>query len=165
MQLGDQIVVYKLNTQGIAVVNYPAECQELLPNGVRLVARWTSPGLELGYTSFETGDRFCEWFFTDHWYNIFAVASPSGELKGWYCNIAEPARIDERSVTSLDLQLDLWVDKNYGMTVLDEDEFASDQFLTTEMRRQARQALDELRSRVNQRQPPFNSFDLHQDLW
>ena len=127
-----------------------------------LTASWTRPTLELGYTSFETGDRFSEWFFTDLWYNIFAVASANGDLKGWYCNVAEPAHIDERSLSSRDLLLDLWVDTTYAMTVLDEQEFDSDEFLTPEVRGHAVQALDQLRVRVARREPPF---DLHQSLW
>jgi hypothetical protein len=48
------------------------------------------------------------------------------------------------------------------MTVLDEDEFDSDQFLTPDVRESALQALDQLRTRAQRREPPF---DLHQGLW
>ncbi len=156
MQPGDHIEVYKLDTQGTVVANYATELSELLPNGVRLSARWTRPTLKLGYTTFETGDYFSEWFFTDRWYNIFAVASPDGQRKGWYCNVAEPARLHEHSVYSCDLLLDLWVDTDFRVTVLDEDEFATDQFLSPEARRHALRALDQLRSQVERRLPPFD---------
>jgi len=161
MEPGDDVTVYKLDTKGTVVVSYQAELSELLPNGVCLSARWTRPTLELGYTSFEPGDRFKEWFFTDCWYNIFAVASEGGELKGWYCNVAEPARIDEHSLSSRDLLLDLWVDPTFAMTVLDKEEFDSDQFLTPDVREYALRALDQLRARAQRREPPF---DLHQSL-
>jgi hypothetical protein len=75
--------------------------------------------------------------------------------------VAEPAHIDERSLSSRDLLLDLWVDTSYAMTVLDEQEFDSDLFLTPEVRGHALQALDQLRARAQQREPPF---DLHQSL-
>ena len=52
------------------------------------------------------------------------------------------------------------MDTDFRMTVLDEDEFASDQFLTLEARRHALRALDQLRSQVELRLPPF---DLHDD--
>jgi uncharacterized protein len=162
MKPGDDITVYKLDTRGTIVVSYQAILRELLPNGVCLSARWTRPTLELGYTSFETGDRFTEWFFTDCWYNIFAVASESGVLKGWYCNVAEPAFISPQSLSSRDLLLDLWVDTSYAMTVLDEEEFDSDQLLTPEVRESALQALDQLKARALRREPPF---DLHERLW
>jgi uncharacterized protein len=162
MKPGDDITVYKLDTKGTVVVSYRAILRELLPNGVCLSARWTRPTLELGYTSFEPGDRFTEWFFTDCWYNIFAVASESGVLKGWYCNVAEPVHISPHNLSSRDLLLDLWVDTSYAMTVLDEEEFDSDQFLTAEVRESALQALDQWKDRVRRREPPF---DLHERLW
>jgi hypothetical protein len=162
MQPGDEITVYKLDTRGAVVVSYQAILRELLPSGVCLSARWTRPTLELGYTVFETGDRFREWFYTDRWYNIFAVASERGELKGWYCNVAEPAHITPHSLSSRDLLLDLWVDTSYAMTVLDEEEFDSDQSLTPDMRASALEALDQLRATTQRRESPF---DLHQRLW
>jgi predicted RNA-binding protein associated with RNAse of E/G family len=156
---GEHVVVQKLDVQGRCVVSYDAVVDEMLPSGVLLAARWTRPTLSLGYTTFETGDRFREWFFTDLWYNIFAVASSTGRHKGWYCNIAEPATIQEHTVSSRDLLLDLWVDGDYSMQVLDEDEFTTDRRLTPEDRERAVEALRELRLRVEGRLPPFNSHD------
>jgi len=153
---GERVAVHKLNTQGTDAISYEAELESVLPNGVRLAARWTRPPLALGYTTFETGDHFTEWFFTDLWYNIFDIASSRGRHKGWYCNIAEPALIALPILSSRDLLLDLWVNNDYTMQVLDEEEFAADRFLTPEMRALALQGLDELRTRVEQRQPPFD---------
>ena len=152
---GERVVVQKLDVQGRCVVSYDAVVDEILPSGVLLAARWTRPSLSLGYTTFEIGDYFREWFFTDLWYNIFAVTSSTGEHKGWYCNIAEPACIEEHTVSSRDLLLDLWVDRDYRMQVLDEDEFTSDSLLTPEDRSRAVEALRELRRRVESRLLPF----------
>ena len=157
---GEHVVVQKLDVQGRCVVSYDADVDEMLPRGILLVARWTRPPLSLGYTTFETGDHFREWFFTDLWYNIFAVASSTGVHKGWYCNIAEPATIQDHTVSSRDLLLDLWVDRDYGMQVLDEDEFSSDPWLTPEDRIRALEALRELRLRVESRLPPFDAVPL-----
>ncbi len=153
--------MHKLNSMGRIVATYQGVVREVWPSGVRLDASWTRPTLTLGYTTFDTGDHFSEWFFTDRWYNIFAVSSPHGRLKGWYCNVAEPATIDEAAIFSRDLLLDLWVDTQFNMTVLDEDEFAADQSLSVEVREHARRALDQLRAHVRRREPPFM---LHYDL-
>jgi hypothetical protein len=155
---GEQVVVRKLNTRGELVTSYEAVFEELLPGGVLLLARWTRPPLALGYTTFETGDRFREWFFTDRWYNIFAIAGEDGRHKGWYCNIAEPARIEDRTISSRDLLLDLWVDCDYRVQVLDEDEFLADQYLTKDVRALAQGALAELTSRVRLRLTPFSEM-------
>ena len=56
------------------------------------------------------GDRFVETYFTDRWYNIFAIYDRDDDnLKGWYCNIGMPAVIETNCVSYIDLALDLWV--------------------------------------------------------
>lgn len=149
------VVVQKLNTRGEVVLTYEARLAQWLPDGVVLDAHWTRPPLSLGYTTFETGDHFREVYYTNRWYNIFEIRSAVGELKGWYCNVAEPARITETRVAARDLYLDLWVAPDGGMTVLDEDELAADTTLDAQTRAMARAALDELRRRVLEREPPF----------
>lgn len=149
------VQVRKLDTQGRVAVTYEAELAERLPNGVRLEARWTRPSMPLGYTTFETGDRFVEWFFSDRWYNIFEVQTADGALKGWYCNVAEPAEITTDVIACRDLLLDVWVTPDGATRVLDEDEFAADTTLDEQTRRRARAALDELLRLVRERFGPF----------
>jgi hypothetical protein len=149
------VVVQKLNSAGEVTVAYETELAERLPNGVRLHARWTRPPLELGYTTFETGDFFIEWFFTDRWYNIFEIHAASGELKGWYCNVAEPAAISAGLVACRDLLLDLWVGPQGEMQVLDEEEFALAD-LDPPLRIGALEALEALRRLVQERVAPFH---------
>ena len=150
--------VHKLNTRGEPVVTYEATLAERLPDGVRLDAQWTRPPLPLGYTTFETGDRFVEWFYTGRWYNIFEIHAADGTLKGWYCNIAEPAIITASTITCRDLLLDLWVGADGQTRVLDEDEFAADMELDAATRAAAERALAELLDRVCQRVAPFDAL-------
>jgi uncharacterized protein len=148
--------VHKLDPHGATLLTYEADVEQRLPDGVRLAARWVRPTMHLGYVSFETGDYFTEWFFHDRWYNIFEIASPNGALKGWYCNIAAPATIEEDDLFCRDLLLDLWVAPDGGTTVLDEAEFASDTSLDDVLREQARAGLAEVQRLVEQRQGPFD---------
>ena len=154
--VGRPTLVHKLNLAGDVTVTYEATFAELLPDGVRLDAFWARPRLELAYTTFETGDRFTEWYFTDRWYNIFQIASPDGALKGWYCNVAEPAEIGPDAIRCRDLLLDLWVAPTGAMLVLDEDEFDADPALTPDHRRRALGGLAELQRLVRDRIPPFD---------
>lgn len=147
--------VQKLDTQGRVVVTYEAELGERLPDGVRLEARWTRPALPVGDTTFETGDHFIEWFFTDRWYNIFEVHAQDGMLKGWYCNVGDPATISADTIAYRDLLLDLWVAPDGATSVLDEDEFAADTVLDEQTRHRARAALDDLLRLVDERAGPF----------
>ena len=146
--------VHKVDHTGKIALTYEAEVEEWLPDGVRLAAQWDRPALELGYVTFETGDRFIEWYYSDRWYNIFEIASPDGTLKGWYCNAAAPASIEVDDLYCRDLILDLWVTPDGQTTTLDEDEFATTA-LDDASREGARAGLAELQRLVAGRQGPF----------
>lgn len=111
--------------------------------------------LELGYTVFERGDRFVEYFYADRWYNVFEVhAAGDDAVRGWYCNLARPAVLSEDAIAQVDLALDVWVRPDGSALVLDEDEFAALP-LSAEERGAARAALAELLNLVAQRAGPF----------
>jgi hypothetical protein len=150
--------VRKLNARGELVLEYEGELELRLSDGVLIDARWTRPALALGYTTFETGDIFREWYFTNRWYSIFEISSVAGALKGWYCNIAEPAEITGSVIAYRDLLLDLWVAPDGSALVLDEDEFAAESGLSPETRTAAEDALAELQRRVAERAPPFHTI-------
>ncbi len=103
---------------------------------------------------FKTGDRFVESYYTDRWYNIFAIHDrEDGKVKGWYCNVGEPAVIEDGVVSYVDLALDLWVSVNGEQTVLDEDEFERLD-IEEETRKRALVALEELKNVMKKQQPP-----------
>ena len=81
---------------------------------------------------------------------MFQVYSEAGELKGWYCNVTKPARVDGDELTFVDLALDLWVWPDSRYLVLDEDEFAELEAstYTAEDAALARAALAELVART-----------------
>ena len=146
--------VHKVDHSGKIALTYEAKVEEWLADGVRLAAQWDRPAMELGYVTFETGDCFTEWYYSDRWYNIFEIASPCGTLKGWYCNAAAPASIEVDDLYCRDLILDLWVTPDGQTTTLDEDEFATTA-LDDASREGARAGLAELQRLVAGRQGPF----------
>lgn len=118
------VTVVKLNEAGERVWSYPARVLAREADCVRLEAFFNRDDMDLGYTTFKRGDRFIEYFYSDRWYNIFAVYDrDEGGLKGWYCNVCRPAVLSTTAVTCEDLALDVWIDPDGGTTVLDEDEF------------------------------------------
>ena len=120
-------------------------------------ARWTHDSLHYSYVSYEQGDHFFEHYYLDKWFNIFEFRSPAGKLKGWYCNITKPAILEGSVITSEDLELDLFVsaDRRTVLT-LDEDEFEA-RALDAATRAAALDALAELKRRVTEQAPPFDS--------
>ncbi len=94
-----------------------------------------------------TGDRFIETYFTDRWYNIFEVhARENDHLRGWYCNIGRPIKLEGNTLSYVDLALDLLVFPDGSLFVLDEDEY-NQLDLSPNDRNQARMALLELQDR------------------
>lgn len=149
------ITVVKLNPQGVPKIQYAGELSKRVPNGVVISALWTHSVKDLGYTRFEPGDHFTEYYFTDRWFNIFDIAAANGERKGWYCNMAQPATITDDRIEQIDLLLDVWVDPRGVPLVLDEDEFASDTTLSEEQRAGAQQGLRDILRMVAEHEEPF----------
>ncbi len=79
------ITVVKLNALGEVKITYEGEVIEQVADGVVIQAYWTLAARDLGYTRFEPGDRFIEYYYTRRWYNIFDIARADGTRKGWYC--------------------------------------------------------------------------------
>jgi len=153
------ITVVKQNPLGEAKVQYQGEIVERTSHKVIIQAYWSRTTKNLGYTSFEPGDRFIEYYYTNRWFNIFDIASTDGERKGWYCNIAEPAVIFDNRIEQVDLLLDVWVTPKGETLILDEDEFASDTTLNEEQRKGARQGLRDLLEMIAARQETFANIE------
>jgi len=150
------ITVVKLSPRGETKIQYQGEVVEHLSHGVIIQAYWSHPTKNLGYVSFEPGDRFIEYYYTDRGYNIFDISSTQGVRKGWYCNIAEPAILFEDRIEQVDLLLDVWVSPGGKTLILDEDEFAADTTLTARQRNGAQQALQELLQMIADQQGAFS---------
>lgn len=138
------MVVRKLDEHGREVWHYSAVVLDQRPFCIQIEARFGRDDLDLGYVTFKKGDRFVEYFYSDRWYNIFAVYDRDDEqLKGWYCNICRPAHWDAHSISCEDLALDLWVTPDGSTLVMDEEEFAALGISAAE-RQEAQEALSEL---------------------
>ncbi|NED95985.1 DUF402 domain-containing protein [Phytoactinopolyspora alkaliphila] len=119
-------------------------------DGTHIVIRapWSgTPAKELAGVSFGPGDTFVEHYWRDRWYAIKEVYGDDGALKGWYCDVTRPARVEAGAVVVADLYLDLWMSAD-GSTILrlDEDQFAASGFTQRDpaAAAHARRALDEL---------------------
>ena len=156
--MGTMITVVKLNPLREAKVQYQGEVLERLAHEVIISAYWSREAKDLGYTIFEPGDRFIEYYYSDRCYNIFDIADKDGVRKGWYCNIAEPAVLFDERIEQVDLYLDVWVSSRGKILVLDEDEFAADTTLSDEQRSKAREGLQALLTLIENREDVFTSI-------
>src|SRR2546423_13683524 len=149
------ITVTKKDAQGQPKIQYKGEVLERSAYRIVIQASWTLPTKDLGYTTFEPGDRFTEYYYTDRWFNIFDIATAGGRRKGWYCNVAQPASISKEYIEQVDLLLDVWVDPDGTPLVLDEDEFEADTTLSEEQRAGAHQGLQDLLQMIAAQAEPF----------
>ena len=149
------VTVVKRNTLGEARIQYEGEIVKRLENGVVVQAYWKQAAKDLGYTCFEPGDCFTEYYYSDRWYNIFDIADAGGLRKGWYCNIAQPASLFDGRIEQVDLLLDVWVDPRGVPLVLDEDEFEADNTLNAVLRQAALDGLHELLEMIAAQSEPF----------
>lgn len=155
--MNDVITVHKLDAAGREVRSYTGHLLARGATWVRLEAAAQFDHDEIAFPglTLRRGDRMVETFYADRWYNVFCIYDgAAGALKGWYCNITRPPRLEAKDVRAEDLALDLLVYPKGGDLVLDEDEFDALE-LTPAEQSTARRALAELRELAARRQGPF----------
>ena len=152
------ITIIKLGPQGEEKIRYTGEIVERSGRQIVISANWTMGVKDLGYTRFEPGDHFTEYYYEDHWFNIFEIVNTIGARKGWYCNVTEPAHIFHDRIEQIDLFLDVWVSPQGETLVLDEDEFEATTTMNKEQRKGAEEGLQSLLQWVQGRHKPFDSI-------
>jgi len=150
-----RIKVQKKNLAGEVVYEYEGDELRRDETSIVLEALFTRDDMPFMDVVFKKGDRFVEYYYSDRWYNIFAIYDrDDGQIKGWYCNIGMPAVIEDGIVSYVDLALDLWVSIDGKQSVLDEDEFDALE-LNDELRVGALKGLDELKNLFLNNKPPI----------
>ena len=148
------VKVQKKNPNGEVTYEYEGDLLHRAENTITLQAFFDRADMPFMDVVLKKGDRFVEHYYTDRWYNIFAVHDrDDGNIKGWYCNVGKPAVIQDGIVSYVDLALDLWVSTNGEQTVLDEEEFEQLD-LDEESSTGARRGLEELKRLFESKKPP-----------
>ena len=109
----------------------------------------------------EKGSISYEYYWLDRWYNIFRFHRPSGELRNYYCNVNMPPTLDAGILDYVDLDIDLIVWPDGSVVTLDEDDFAANAAkfdYPPEVRRNALEAVDQVRLLIANREFPFNEL-------
>ncbi len=140
------------------IIRYPAIVLARDAHSVTVQATWQLPRVDLGLFGIEPGDVMIETFYDNRWYNIFRVCRPDGATRGWYCNLARPARISAQTIETEDLEIDLIVSADrQRITITDYDEYEARGLRQTEPATDValRAAIAELRDLVVRGAPPF----------
>ncbi len=148
------VKVQKKNPAGKVTYEYEGVLLSRDEHSIKLEALFDRADMPFMDVVFKTGDRFVEYYYTDRWYNIFAIHDREDDrVKGWYCNIGMPAVFEDGIVSYVDLALDLWVAADGKQTVLDEDEF-EELRLDDKLRAAALHGMDGLRELFLKEKPP-----------
>ena len=148
-----RIKVQKKIPSGEVVYEYEGDLIHRDESSVTLEALFTREDMPFMDVVFKKDDRFVEYYYSNHWYNIFEIHDRDDDhLKGWYCNIGMPAVIEDGVVSYVDLALDLWISTNGKQSVLDEDEFETLE-LSEDLRAGALNGLEELKLLFNNNKP------------
>lgn len=156
--MNERIVVHKLDADGKETWRYKGVIIAQDETSLTLEAFFDQEAMFIHGIDLQRGDRFVEIYYPDRWYNVLALYdAESGDLKGWYCNITRPARIETGHVYYEDLALDLIVLPNGDWSVLDEEQFV-ELDLPPEERQCAREGLEELKTLILRQQAPFHDL-------
>jgi len=148
------IKVQKKNPAGEVTYKYEGVLLDRNEHRITIEALFDRADMPFMDVVFKNGDRFVEYYYTDRWYNIFAIHDRDDQkVKGWYCNIGMPAVFEDGIVSYVDLALDLWVSVDGTHTVLDEDEFEALK-LDEQLKAGARKGLEDLKTLFLKDKPP-----------
>jgi hypothetical protein len=146
-----EVTVIKQDHLGNEVFRYHVRVLERKGDMVVLEARFGLDEADAQGIVIRGNDRFVESYYSDRWYNVFEIhAREDDALKGWYCNVAFPAVIEEHQVSYRDLALDLIVHPDGRQVVVDEDEFVALP-LNAEVRAKAREGLAALQAHFSRK--------------
>jgi hypothetical protein len=141
-----KVTVTKLDHEGIETWRYSGNLVEHRSNSITIEAFFDRADMEFHGITLGFGDRFVETYYFDRWYNIFEIHHKEDDhLKGWYCNVSSPAKLQGKTILYRDLALDLLVFPDGRQIVLDEDEFKNLKLNQYE-RQNAMAALTELKA-------------------
>jgi protein associated with RNAse G/E len=118
------ITVLKLDTNNQETWRYQGKILDYEDHKIVIEAFFNRNDVEFHGIQLNRNDRFLEYFFNNRWYNIFQIHDREDDhLKGWYCNVCQPAIFSDSNISYIDLALDLLVFPDGKQLVLDEDEF------------------------------------------
>lgn len=159
---GTSVTIVKLKPDGTEATRYPGQTIDAPPGWVAARAPWGQRRVDLGYLVFEPNDVFLEYFALERPFNAFAIFTSEGELKGWYCNVTYPTRVDHDVIYWHDLYIDVIAYPDGRTLVRDEDELDESGLETSDSDtyRMITQARDDLLQLLSAGEYPFDQVSV-----
>lgn len=156
---GDQITVRVFKYGGAEHRSWQARVAQQLGSLLILDAEFE---LEVTHESLGTvprGTRTVEYYWFDRWYNVFKFLNDDGDTRLYYCNINMPPALANGRLSYFDLDIDVLVQPDLSYQVLDLEEFEVNAIrfsYSSEVKRSAHAAVDEVIAMIEARQFPFD---------
>jgi uncharacterized protein len=135
---------------------------ELVSKTSEYVTVLCKPGRKLKHyskdTTFTINNTSLEFFSLKEGFTV-AMEIENGSIVSYYCNVALPSVLRGNEIYFVDLDLDLVKKQNEQWEVIDEEEFETNSFkynYPPELKEGAIRSLEEMKSRVNKKEFPFN---------
>lgn len=100
----------------------------------------------------------------DEWHAVWVSYLDSGEHWGWYINLQEPFRRTKRGIQTMDLMLDILVERDRSWRWKDEDDFEmllTRGLLNSITAERVRDEAGKVLQRVERSEPPFDGSWSH----
>jgi Protein of unknown function (DUF402) len=125
LEVGTPVTIVKLRPDGSEAIRYPGSVIASPCDWVTAQAPWRQRRVDLGYLVFEPEDILLEYFSLSEPFNVFAIYTHEGTLKGWYSNVTHPSWVVDDNIYWHDLYIDVIAYPDGKLLVLDEDELAA----------------------------------------
>lgn len=104
------------------------------------------------------GTKTIEYYWLNRWYNVFQFLATDGSTSLFYCNVNTPPAMENNVLTYVDLDIDVLIKPDFSYQILDLPEFEANAELyqySKETRRNAEEAVEELKQMIERRHFPF----------
>lgn len=158
---GQEVRIVKLRPDGSEAASYDGVMLERKSDWIVTRAVWEFGRMDLGYMLFEPNDYLLEYFSTEKPFNAFALFSPAGDFKGWYCNVTHPATVQGHTIYWHDLYVDVVRQPGGKVLILDEDELEETSLHLSypELYRMILAARDSVVEKMREGRYPFSEVD------
>ena len=158
-QTREEIIISALKYDGREHRNWPGELVVNEPPLLVVDARFTEDVQHDLLGAIGKGTVSTEYYWLDRWYNIFRFGDKSQRDATYYCNVTLPPRLENRTLSYIDLDIDVFVHSDFTYEVLDLEDFDKNARLYSypkEIEHGAHQAVEELKGLIERRAFPFD---------
>lgn len=159
-QASEQIIVSALKYDGSEHRNWPGQLVVKEPPLLIVDALFVEDVQHDLLGAISKGTVSTEYYWLDRWYNVFRFGDKKQQDATFYCNVTIPPRLENKKLSYVDLDIDVFVHSDFTYEVLDIEDFNTNARVYSypkEIEHSAYQAVEELKTLIGKRGFPFNS--------